>query len=257
MPMSGIGSYRVDVEVPGRDAEATLQANLRRVSADYLSLLEIPVVAGRGIAISDREGTEPVAVVSRALAKRLFGIYERAIPDAERALSAARSWAQAAPADLDALRALAERLDPATDARERVRALDARADELIRQRDAADAQEPAALRDEALEALDHVEAVHPEGVAGADHRRAVVRIVGRVHEQRDRVEALGEDRAQARRPLVGDEALEHPHDGRAIQRAERLDQLLLIAGDKGAVGAGAAHGRRLISVCRGACRAGS
>ena len=73
MPMSGIGSYRVDVEVPGRDAEATLQANLRRVSADYLSLLEIPVVAGRGIAISDREGTEPVAVVSRALAKRLFG----------------------------------------------------------------------------------------------------------------------------------------------------------------------------------------
>ena len=56
---------------------------------------------------------------------------------------------------------------------------------------------------------------------------------------------------------VGDEALEHPDDGRAIQRAERLDQLLLIAGDKGAVGAGAAHGRRLISVCRGACRAGS
>lgn len=107
-----------------------------------------------------------------ALAKRLFGIYERAIPDAERALSAARSWAQAAPSDLDALRALAERLDPATDARERVRALDARADELIRQRDAADAQEPAALRDEALEALEDAILTSVERLDDGGHAEA-------------------------------------------------------------------------------------
>lgn len=88
------------------------------------------------------------------LAKRLFGIYERSIPDGEKALSAARRWVQAAPADLDALRALAERLDPATDARERVRSLDARADELIRLRDEGGAEDERALRDEALEALE-------------------------------------------------------------------------------------------------------
>lgn len=88
-----------------------------------------------------------------ALARRLFGIYEREVPDASRALDAAREWVRAAPFDLDALRAVAERLDPQTDADELVRVLDARADELIRRiaRSASDATD--ALRDEAMVAL--------------------------------------------------------------------------------------------------------
>jgi tetratricopeptide (TPR) repeat protein len=89
-----------------------------------------------------------------ALAKRLFGLYERALPNAERALSAARHWAQASPTDLDALRALADLLDPRTDARERMKALDARADELTRLRAEGNAEDDAALRDEALVALE-------------------------------------------------------------------------------------------------------
>jgi tetratricopeptide (TPR) repeat protein len=89
-----------------------------------------------------------------ALAKRLFGLYERAIPNAERALHAARHWAQAAPTELDALRALADLLDPKTDARERMKALDARADELTRLRAAGAGEDDAALRDEALVALE-------------------------------------------------------------------------------------------------------
>lgn len=73
MPMSGIGSYQADVWVPGAERTQATQANLRRVGADYLGLLEIPLLEGRGILASDRAGTEPVAVVSRTLARRLFG----------------------------------------------------------------------------------------------------------------------------------------------------------------------------------------
>lgn len=66
------------------------------------------------------------------LARRLLGLYERVVPDHERAIVAARDWVHAAPFDIEALRALAVRLDPRTDASELIRVLDARADELAR-----------------------------------------------------------------------------------------------------------------------------
>jgi len=126
-----------------------------------------PALARLGSLYLDEGNDEQLAEVTEAhlalmthpvqratLAKRLFGLYERAIPNAERALSAARHWAQASPTDLDALRALADLLDPQADARERMKALDARADELTRLRGAALAEDAAGLRDEALIALE-------------------------------------------------------------------------------------------------------
>ena len=73
MPMSGIGTYLADVTVPGSESGLPTQASLRRVGAGYLELLEVPLVEGRAIAESDGAGGEPVAVLSRTLARRLFG----------------------------------------------------------------------------------------------------------------------------------------------------------------------------------------
>lgn len=72
-PMSGIGTYVVDVQVPGRDEAEPLQASVRRVTPGYLDLLAIPLLGGRNFTGEDRAGTERVALVSRALAQRVFG----------------------------------------------------------------------------------------------------------------------------------------------------------------------------------------
>ena len=72
-PLSLIGSFSIDLQVPGREQPEPFQAGLRRVSPGYLETLGIPLIAGRGIADGDGEGTEPVAVVSRELARRSFG----------------------------------------------------------------------------------------------------------------------------------------------------------------------------------------
>lgn len=104
-----------------------------------------------------------------ALAQRLFGIYERSMPSADKALAAARHWVEAAPSDLDALRALSERLDPTADAAELVRALEARADELLRRVQAGEADDADALRDEALMALEDAMMVAVEQLEDAPH----------------------------------------------------------------------------------------
>ncbi|MEZ4329783.1 MAG: hypothetical protein R3B40_31415 [Polyangiales bacterium] len=88
------------------------------------------------------------------LAKRLLGLYERSLPDMERALAAARHWVDAAPTDLDALRALSDRLDGPDHAAERVKTLDARADEVLRALTQGAGDDTAALRDEALLAIE-------------------------------------------------------------------------------------------------------
>jgi len=72
-PRSGIGSASVDLTVAARPDNAPVQAGLRRVSPGYRALLDIPLVAGRDFDVGDRRGTEPVALVSRAAARRLFG----------------------------------------------------------------------------------------------------------------------------------------------------------------------------------------
>jgi putative ABC transport system permease protein len=72
-PLSQIGSFSIDLQLPGRERPEPFQIGLRRVSPDYLDLLGIPLVAGRNITANDSEGSEPVAVVNRELARRVFG----------------------------------------------------------------------------------------------------------------------------------------------------------------------------------------
>ena len=72
-PMGMIGSFNIDVQVPGRELPEPLQAGMRRVSPGYLDLLDIPLVAGRGFDQTDGEGSAPVAIINRTLAQRVFG----------------------------------------------------------------------------------------------------------------------------------------------------------------------------------------
>lgn len=72
-PLSVVGGFRSDVKLPERDEAEPFQLNLRRVTAEYLDLLDIALVAGRGIESNDRAGSEPVAVINQTLARRLFG----------------------------------------------------------------------------------------------------------------------------------------------------------------------------------------
>jgi predicted permease len=72
-PLSVIGPNRIDLRVAGRAESETLQVAFRRVSSGYRKLLDIPLLGGRDFAISDREGSESVAIINSAAAKRLFG----------------------------------------------------------------------------------------------------------------------------------------------------------------------------------------
>lgn len=60
----------------GRGVDPSLTEDLRAihhvVSEEYFDVLDIPLVAGRGFASADRAGTEPVIVISRSLADRLW-----------------------------------------------------------------------------------------------------------------------------------------------------------------------------------------
>ncbi len=73
VPGSGLGTFRIDVAVPGRAEPEALQARLRRVSPAYLDLLSIPILAGRNFQESDRPGSERVAIINRSLAESVFG----------------------------------------------------------------------------------------------------------------------------------------------------------------------------------------
>jgi predicted permease len=61
-------------EVTGGDVGASraTRAGLAGVSPDYFTLLRIPLHDGRGFTAGDRVGSEPVALVSRTLAARLW-----------------------------------------------------------------------------------------------------------------------------------------------------------------------------------------
>ena len=60
------------LEIDGRpaDPERPLSINYRAVSANYLPLLRVPIVAGRGLMESDRANTERVVVITRSAADR-------------------------------------------------------------------------------------------------------------------------------------------------------------------------------------------
>jgi putative ABC transport system permease protein len=68
-PLQQPGQTQIDiVDGPSRG----IRAGAHRVSDAYFSALAIPVVAGRAFQSTDRIGTEPVAIVSESLARRLW-----------------------------------------------------------------------------------------------------------------------------------------------------------------------------------------
>lgn len=74
LPLSGLNATG-KVAVDGRHAlrpEDRLRVNMRAVTPGYFRTLGIPIRAGRDVVWTDTLGASPVAVVSRALAARLF-----------------------------------------------------------------------------------------------------------------------------------------------------------------------------------------
>jgi putative ABC transport system permease protein len=73
VPYSG-ESNSVEIEIEGREEKKhrrlTVQDQI--TSAGYFQTLGLPLIAGRDFSLDDRETTRPVAVISRALAKRYF-----------------------------------------------------------------------------------------------------------------------------------------------------------------------------------------
>ena len=70
MPLSGSGGgATVQLEVPG---QPPLGVFFNNVGGNYFDVMGTRVIAGRGINASDREGGQPVVVISRHLARMLF-----------------------------------------------------------------------------------------------------------------------------------------------------------------------------------------
>ncbi len=72
-PLSIIGGMSADIKLPERDQAEPFRLAIRRASPDYLAVLDIALLAGRGFMDSDRDGAERVALVNQELARRLFG----------------------------------------------------------------------------------------------------------------------------------------------------------------------------------------
>jgi putative ABC transport system permease protein len=75
LPVSGQGSV-IHFNIQGRpprNASEYIMANYRTVSSAYFQALRIPLLAGRWIEDSDREGAQPVVVINQAMAKTYFG----------------------------------------------------------------------------------------------------------------------------------------------------------------------------------------
>jgi len=68
-------TYTVSEFVEGavRDADERIVVENRRASPDYFRVLQIPVLQGRAFLPSDTADAPPVALVSRSLARRLWG----------------------------------------------------------------------------------------------------------------------------------------------------------------------------------------
>lgn len=75
LPVSGQGSV-IHFNIQGRPPRSSsdyIMANYRVTSADFFQALHIPLLAGRWIVDSDREGALPVVVINQAMAKVYFG----------------------------------------------------------------------------------------------------------------------------------------------------------------------------------------
>lgn len=181
-----------------REAERELLV-IRGLDPSYLPAL----VRLSGIYLADENGfrlaevtAEHLALTTNPaqrapLARRLFGLHERVVPDPERALAAARDWVHAAPFDLEALRALAERLDADANVDELVKTLDARADELVRRAPRAAEAERGAMQNEAIAAL--AESVRLSATKRDDWAHAEARLLRALelgHADRGHVDSL-------------------------------------------------------------------
>jgi len=71
-PLSRIGSWVIDAQVPGRERGELLEIALRRVDADYARVTRVALLRGRGIEASDRAGGTKVAVVNATFAAKVF-----------------------------------------------------------------------------------------------------------------------------------------------------------------------------------------
>jgi putative ABC transport system permease protein len=74
-PLTGL-LYSVPFQVPGRAPDESRDqpnANLRAISPGYLTSIRASLLRGRSFAASDDEAGAPVALVSAAFARRLFG----------------------------------------------------------------------------------------------------------------------------------------------------------------------------------------
>jgi putative ABC transport system permease protein len=68
-------NYRLTRIALASEADAVpevVQAHVTRVDDDYLNTMSVPLLRGRGFSADDRAGTEPVTIISMALAERLF-----------------------------------------------------------------------------------------------------------------------------------------------------------------------------------------
>jgi putative ABC transport system permease protein len=75
LPVSGQGSaihFNIQGRPP-RNASEYIIANYRVASSEYFQALRIPLIAGRWIEDSDREGAPAVVVINQAMAKVYFG----------------------------------------------------------------------------------------------------------------------------------------------------------------------------------------
>ena len=66
------GNARTALQPEANEAPKFVQVHITRVDNDYLRTMGIPLLRGRGFVADDGAGTEPVTVISKALAEKLF-----------------------------------------------------------------------------------------------------------------------------------------------------------------------------------------
>jgi putative ABC transport system permease protein len=74
LPLSGGVGWTSEFTIAGApDAPEGAEIAHRTVSPGYYRTMGTPLIAGRMFTVSDRDGTEPVALVNQAMARRFFG----------------------------------------------------------------------------------------------------------------------------------------------------------------------------------------
>ena len=74
MPTSGSNSSRA-IEIDGHppaDPNNLPRVDYRTITSDYFSTLRIPIIRGRAFSTGDREGTQPVVIVSESMARKFW-----------------------------------------------------------------------------------------------------------------------------------------------------------------------------------------